>query len=223
MRIKSKASFKSGLVTGIMACAFFVSSAAVAQTCDPQVMDAMQAKAKARVAYDVATTEEIIKKPDSVLAMTCFNQAAGVSAADSGAIFSGDFTSELTPIIEPALSEMLQNFNGSIGVDMGVMNMGTLSNMTGSFNCPNMQDVWDTVTTIGINGQVPQITFDNLMTGTAPAGAGPVFNQNWTAELPTFTALNAQVTALPTPVIPNFSGANTLCDVLTLAGAATCP
>lgn len=87
-----------------VSCITFSSAQAqLAEGCNPLVMDAMKAKAQALVAYDVAVISQFISQPDSVLAMSCFNQAANISAKEGGAIFSGDFTVQLTPLITPAL------------------------------------------------------------------------------------------------------------------------
>ncbi|MFH1157967.1 MAG: hypothetical protein V1721_03670 [Pseudomonadota bacterium] len=87
-----------------MGCLTFSSAQAqVVEGCNPLVMTAMKAKAQAQVAYDVAVISQLISQPDSVLAMSCFNQAANISAKTGGSIFSGDFTVQLTPIITPAL------------------------------------------------------------------------------------------------------------------------
>lgn len=92
------------LLVALISCITFSSAQAqLVEGCNPLVMDAMKAKAQAQVAYDVAVISQLISQPDSVLAMTCFNQAASISAVDGGAIFSGDFTIQLTPLITPAL------------------------------------------------------------------------------------------------------------------------
>ncbi|MCK5659116.1 MAG: hypothetical protein KAH96_04495, partial [Alphaproteobacteria bacterium] len=68
---------------------FSNAQAQLVEGCNPLVMDAMKAKAQAQVAYDVAVISQLISQPDSVLAMSCFNQAANISAKEGGAIFSG--------------------------------------------------------------------------------------------------------------------------------------
>ena len=84
--------------------------------CNPLVMDAMKAKAQAQVAYDVAVISQLISQPDSVLAMSCFNQAANISAKEGGAIFSGDFTLQLEPLITPALQSWYGSGNTCVFV-----------------------------------------------------------------------------------------------------------
>jgi hypothetical protein len=208
-------------------CAVVISHAALAAPiagCDPVVMKALEAKAQAKVAADVATTDEIIKKPDSVLAMTCFNQAAGVSAQKGGQIFSGDFTTSLTPIISDALQNFYPNFNGSLA---GTSPLYSQTALSPAFNCTGMQDVWTEVATAGVPQTVGYSTFDDLRAGTPPAGAGTDFLASWNAaknNQQVFSNLNSAVAALPVPTVPNFSAATGSCDVLMTAGIVTaCP
>ncbi len=196
--------------------------AAPASGCDPNVLKAMQAKAQAQVAYDVAVTEEIVNKPDSVLAMTCFNQAAGVSAADGGAIFSGDFTAGLTPVVGDALSDLYNYFGDSLGMDSGSVDY-TATALGGPYNCDEMDQLWTAVEGQGINTSVPFATFNDLVTGTSPAGAGTDFAANWTSSSGEFTALNTAMSALPTLMVPSFAASNTSCDVLVTAGVIPGP
>jgi len=204
-------------VTGI-ACfgtpAFAASSTNIAAGCNAQVWSALTAKAAAQVAYDTAITREMINKPYSVLTLTCFDQAAGVSAAMGGAIFSGDFSAQL----------------------------GTIMPVTAPpYNCtgPNtIGALWNTIATSGIDNGAPYATFNDLMSATQPpAGGGQEFNAGWSAAntpsantqavLGANSALATAVAALPGP--PNtpldFSNAKSSCDVLKQAGIfqGTCP
>lgn len=192
--------------------------------CDPKVLAALEAKAQAKVAADVATTDEIIKKPDSVLAMTCFNQAAGVSAVKGGTIFSGDFTNSLTPIVSDALLNFYPNFNDSLG---GTDPIYSKTALESNFNCTGMQDVWKKVATAGVPQTVGYSTFDDLRSGTPPAGAGNDFLASWNAaknNQQVFSKLDSAVAALPVPSVPNYSGATSSCEVLRTAHiVTTCP
>lgn len=186
------------------ACVAFISTGAMAQVmtgCDPLVMAALNAKAQAQVAYDVAVIREIVDKPDSVLDLTCFDQAAGVSAKKGGAIFSGDFTTDLSTVMP---------------VTGG-----------GNFNCTAMADLWQKISDEGINNEVPYATFDNLMSGNIPGGAGPDYTLGWDAAKAAnmFNNLNAAVAALPPPTVVDFSSAKSSCEVLTIAGiySGSCP
>ena len=169
--------------------------------CSQAVMNAMNARAQAEMAYDIAVTNQMLAKPDSVLAMTCFSNAAGVSAANGGAIFSGDFTSQLNTVVTTAAPP---------------------------YNCTYMQNLWNnTISTIGINTAVPYATFADLMSGTPPAGAGANYTANWNAAGTSgiFTGLATAVNALPVPTAQNFSGATSACLVLRTAGVylGACP
>lgn len=221
---RSRYLFAAAAAVGFVIAAAAPSLAAPATGCDPKVLDAMQKKAQARVAYDIAVTEEIVDKPDSVLAMTCFNQAAGVSADKGGSIFSGDFTAELTPIVGDALTEMYTLFDDSVGDDSGVVDY-TATALTNVYNCNEMDDLWTEVETEGVQAGVPYVTFDELVSGAAPGGAGTDFTANWGSSGGVFGDLNAAVTALPTPSVPSFVGDETSCDVLVTAGiiAGPCP
>ena len=163
--------------------------------CSATVWNALTAKAEAQVAYDVAVTRQMINKPDSVLTLTCFDQAAGVSATNGGQIFSG-------------------NFAGPLGTIMPVSPGGV-------YNCPAIGDLWNTIITGGINTGAPYATFDDLLNGTAPPGAGQDFAVGWNAaqRAGIFNNLKTAVAALPQPPqVLDFSGAKSSCDVLKTAG-----
>ena len=163
--------------------------------CSATVWNALTAKAEAQVAYDVAVTRQMINKPDSVLTLTCFDKAAGVSATNGGAIFSG-------------------NFAGPLGTIMPVDGSGV-------YNCPAIGDLWNTIITGGINTGAPYATFDDLLNGRAPPGAGQDFAAGWNAAQTAgiFNNLKTAVAALPQPPqVLDFSGAKSSCDVLKTAG-----
>lgn len=212
-----------------VACFVFISNGAVQAApvagCNPKVLDAMQKKAQAQVGLDIANTEQIINKPDSVLAVTCFNKAAGTSAAKGGAIFSGDFTSGLTPIITDALNAFFKQFGDSEGQDSGVVDYAATA-LTNAADCDGVSKLWDQIKQEGVKSGVPWATFADLLNGTLPAGAGPTFAKNWSTETSdnVFSDLKAAFTALPVPAIPSFAGVKTGCDALIAAGVlASCP
>lgn len=183
-------------------CLALFSGAAGAQVvgCNPAVMNAMNARAQAQMAYDIAVTNEMIDKPDSVLDLTCFSNAAGVSAAVGGSIFSGDFTAGLNPVVATSPPP---------------------------FNCTAMNDLWTAISTEGVNTSVPYATFDHLMTGTIPLGAGADYTTSWgtAAAAGIFSGLGTAVAALPAPRVLDFSAARSSCEVLVIAGigAGPCP
>lgn len=197
--------------------------AAPVEGCDPKVMAAMEAKAKARVAYDVAVTEQLTDKPDSVLALTCFHQAAGVSAKKGGEIFSGDFTDDLKPIIEPALADTYKNFEGAAGYDSGKVDYKSTT-LSDTFDCPQMDNLWKYTLSEPTETDIPYPSFSDLANGTKPAGGGEDFNKSWEASQADFAALKAADAALEKPQIPDFSGAKSSCEVMAIAGiSGACP
>lgn len=165
-----------------------ISTAAHAQAvegCNPRVLDAMQQKAQAKVVYDVAVAEQITDKPDSVLNMSCFNQAAS-AAASVGAMFSGDFTTDLAPVIVPALTSLYRNFNDADGNDAGIIsyvanNVLDVSTGMGNYNCDAMQQLWTRAEQRGVNNQTPFMTFADLVGAVVPGGAGDDFVRNMNA------------------------------------------
>lgn len=175
-----------------------VAQAAV-EGCNPVVIDAMQKKAQAQVAYDTAVVEEIIDKPDSVLATTCFNQAAGVSANSGGSIFSGDFTAQLIPLIETGLIAFFDDYADAAGEESTVVDYAATA-LINAYSCNEMEDLWTFIEDEGIQMGTPFITFDELLSGTLGGGAGGDFINTWNAAAAVqniFSDLNAAVVALP--------------------------
>ena len=176
--------------------------------CNQDVWNALVAKSNAQVAYDAAVTREMINKPDSVLTLTCFDQAAGISAKTGGNIFSGDFTPDLQNIMR-------------VTYPAG-----------GNYACAGIGDLWNKIVTTGVDNTAPYATFDDLMTGNYPAGtvtnlAIPNdFRAGWDAAntANVFSGLQTAVNnAVPqiNPPVNYFNGPNpakSSCDVLIKAG-----
>ncbi len=191
-----------GLFLSFLALGVAPAAAQVAG-CNPAVLNAMNARAQAQMAYDIAVTNEMIDKPDSVLTLTCFNRAAGVSAAalpaypGGGNIFSGDFTAGLNPVVPTSAPP---------------------------FACTEMALLWAAISTEGVNTAVPYATFTDLLNGNTaiPAGAGVDYTASWTSARPApaavFTNLTTAVAALPAPVTFDFTPAQSSCQVLVIAG-----
>jgi hypothetical protein len=142
-----------------------------------------------------------------------------------GAIFSGDFTSALTPIITDALNAFYKQFGDSEGNDSGAVDY-TATGLTNDPKCDGVGKLWDQIKTEGVKSGVPWPTFTDLLNGTLPAGAGATFAKNMDTEKSdnVFADLKAAFTALPKAVIPSFAGAKTGCDVLKAAGIlSSCP
>jgi len=216
-------------------CVVFFSTAAQAQIegCDPAVLEAHQAKGQAQVAYDIAVTEQIMVKPDSVLALTCFNRSAGVSAQRGGELFSGSFIGNTSFI--SLIGDMLQAFFAQFIDAEAFENPGTAvlyntgaTTLQDNEECTGVEDMWTRVKEKGVAGGVPIITFMDLLNGIIPSGAGPRFIQNFdTANADNiFTNLQNAMTAVDAlrPIVPSFAGANRLCDVLNAMGhSIPCP
>lgn len=119
--------FRTVLSTGFAVfCIAGLSHMAMAQSstvpagCDPKLMKLQQTRAAAKVCADIAMTEQMTDKPDSVLATSCFAKSAAVSAKEGGKIFSdkdsqNGFKDKLKDIIDPFLKKWL----GTSGSDGG--------------------------------------------------------------------------------------------------------
>ncbi|MEZ0224450.1 MAG: hypothetical protein ACAH83_07855 [Alphaproteobacteria bacterium] len=136
----------------------------VVEGCDQRVLDAAQAKARSLVIYDWAMAEETIDKPDSQLALTCFNNIAGVAANEGGTIFSGPLTGHwwatgvtypydvsnppvwtsdtyYTTDIEDALNGFYDEFTDAMGNDGGTVDY-TQTTITDTAACSEEQNLW---------------------------------------------------------------------------------
>jgi hypothetical protein len=132
--------------------------------CDQRVLDAAQEKARSLVVYDKAVSDEEIDKPDSQLALDCFNNIAGIDEKEGGSLFSGDlnghwwssgytypynkstpptWTSDTyyTDDIEDALNGFYDDFADAEGNDGGTVDY-TQTTVTDSPNCTEEQDLW---------------------------------------------------------------------------------
>lgn len=218
----------TGLFTVALVALMTVATGAFAQPvpgCNPQVLDAMQKKAQAKVAVDVNNTETIIDKPDSVLAMTCFHKSAGTTAALGGAIFSGDFTTGLKPIIEDALQAFYDDFQDGAGFEAATVDYSALT-LTNDQTCDDVKNLWSTVKDKGVQAGLPMATLGNLISGIMPTGADPAeFTDNWQQEVADgiFTDLQAAITALPIPAVPSFGTNKSSCQILISAGVLPGP
>ena len=248
--MKNKSSLRYTLFPALALCLALSAGTAFADAidaggttpgCDSKVLTAMQDKANARVAYDVASTEQVIDKPDSILAMTCFNNSAGEAALKLGSMFSGDFTAPLAKIVPDSLTAFYDDFDGADGkvtnkVDYTQTTLGT--SMTG---CNYMQDLWTQVKSEGIQPDVPYPRFSDLAnTGSMPTGAATApastsnFYKDWNASDSTdndFGKVNADIAALPkaatpTTFVPDPVNTDDVCATMGKAGItvpAPCP
>ena len=221
--------------------AFSISLAAQAATTgyDPKVMDALKAKAQAEVAYDVAL-QGLITKPNSVLALTCFNKAASVAAKEAGAIFSGDFSDDLSHVISDSLVAFYDDFAGALGSGSGEpleqIYAQTALDAT-DYDCDAMSKLWDFVKDKGVDAGIPAATMDDLrgLTTTISSGTNvnPNFQTEWNASggngQNIFQALDTALNDLDLPpqIPTGLNNANNTCQVLVSVGVlpntTTCP
>ncbi len=233
-------------IAAFIAIALFMAQGGVAnaQQCEPKIMEAVQATQQAKTAVDVGITQQIVRKPDSALAMTCFDQAARVAAQRGGNVFSGEFwTTGLDSAVQGQMSSILRNFDGSIlQQDPSFSGLFTAAATSlggaGNFNCNLMRDLWGRVEDMSLNSLVPTSTMDDLvqaaynssLSGTTimPPGVTAVseLGQSLQRTYPLLNTVRNKILALPRATIPNYGGANTINCVLRRAGIPTagpCP
>ncbi len=85
--------------------------------CDEKVMKVLKARAKVKTIVDEAAIDEVMTKPDSVLAITCFGKAAKASSKGAGKIFSGNFFNQLKGVLKAGLKTHYKNFTIEEGGD----------------------------------------------------------------------------------------------------------
>jgi len=216
--------------------------AAPVKGCNQTVLTAMEAKAQARVAYDVASTEQVLDKPDSVLFMTCFNNSAGNSALNIGSIFSDDYTVGIDRIVPDSLTAFNNDWAEAAGNDLGSVDYTQTALGTGITTCSSITDLWQEISDEGIQKNIPYVTYQELKTNAVPTGAlttgalddDPAnatnlnFQENWeqAATDGVFSDLTNATAAgvLPTVTIPAYAATTTSCSVIIAAGiAGACP
>ena len=233
-------------IAGFAAIALFMAleGTANAQQCEPKIMEAVQATQQAKTAVDVGITQQIVRKPDSALAMTCFDKAAKVAAQRGGNVFSGEFwTTGLDSAVQGEMSEILRNFNGSLLQQnpsfSGLFTAAATSlGGPGTFSCDLMRDLWSSVEGASLNSLVPTSTMDDLVTAAYNSSIGPgivmppgvtaasELGQSLQRTYPLLNTVRNKILALPRATIPNYGGANTINCVLRRAGVPTagpCP
>lgn len=210
-------------------------NAAAAPGCNPNVLEAGNRMREARVAAARAEIVEAIPQPPSVLQQTCFNQATGVAAQQGGNIFSGDFTSDIQPIVGSALTSLYGNFEGAIssmfgsevggaiGDILGGAFGGGSSNMQANYDCTGIDDTWQAMVNRGVAGGV-SLTFADMLSGNAPSGAGENFLRSWNASNSNGVFSNARsaINALPRPQVQSYNNTGGLCDTLEAVGLRGC-
>jgi hypothetical protein len=216
--------------------------AAPVKGCNQTVLTAMEKKAQARVAYDVASTEQVLDKPDSVLFMTCFNNSAGNSALNIGSIFSDDYTVGIDRIVPDSLTAFNNDWAEAAGNDSGVVDYTQTALGTSITACDEMPELWDEISNEGIQKNIPYITYSELKANAVPTGAlttgtmdddpnnAPNLNfvENWqqSATDNVFADLQAATApgVLPTVTIPSYAATTSACSVVMAATiAGSCP
>lgn len=220
---------RNGLFSfALVAAMTLAGTAAYAQPvpgCNPTVLDAMQKKAQAKVAVDVAQTETVIDKPDSVLAMTCFNNSAGTTAVRGGSIFSGDFTAGLRPIIEDALQAFYDDFQDGAGFEAATIDYTAMA-ISDTQACDEVKNLWSTIKDQGVKAGLPMATLNNIINGIIPTGGDPAeYTDNWQQSITDgiFSDLQTAIGALPVPAVPSFTAGQNSCQILIAAGVIPGP
>lgn len=203
---------------------------------NPTCLEAARAVSTARAAALRAAIDERTPQPPSVMQTTCFNEAAGVAATQGGNVFSGDFMSDIQPIVGSALGSMYKNFDSSIasffsdllggssvadaiGSILGALAGGAFgadaSTLKSEYDCTGMREIWDSVLSRGAKPMaMPDLK--SLVNGTAPSGAGEAFMESFNASKGKGVFSNAKraLDALPKAQVPSYTGQETLCEVL---------
>lgn len=213
----------------------------------PPCLEAARAAATARAAVLRAAIDERTPQPPSVMQTTCFNEAAGVAATQGGNVFSGDFMSDIEPIVGSALGSFYSNFDSSIasffsdilgggsaadaaggiiGGIIGALTGGAFgadaATLRAPYDCEGMSDIWDAVLARGAKPvAIPDLRA--LVNGTAPSGGGENFMKSFNASKQKGVFGNAKTAldALPRAQVPSFNGREGLCEVLSTIGGAS--
>ena len=138
-------------------------------TCDPAYMESLEARAWLEAQREITQNQNLIAKPDSVLAYSCFDEFAGLLATKEDDLFSR--STALGTAIDSSIRDIFidddllytgftnhlrRNFNGewrapNDGVQMtlrgGRGDQAAMTSMTlrnSSYNCDVMQRVWKT-------------------------------------------------------------------------------
>lgn len=223
------------LGVGLLSQSVTAQAAATTTGCDPKVMEALKAKAQAEVAYDVAL-QGLITKPNSVLALTCFNKAASVAAKEAGAIFSGDFNDDLSHVISDALVSFYDDFQGALGSAAGepLENIYSETALNApDYDCDAMSKLWDFVKDKGVDAGIPTATMNDLrgLTAPDPATTNDAFETEWNASgaggQNIFQTLNTTLNNLnlPPQVPTGLNNQQDACNVIKAAidPSMTCP
>lgn len=209
---------------------FLLSAPASAQEntgCNPAVRDALNKKAQASVALDVAQTDQTVVKPDSSLALACGNRSAGGSAERAANFFSGSFLANpsFQNVIETMLVGMLGQFADAEGLESGVVDYA-MTTVEDNPACDGISNLWTRLIEKAIAPGIAFLSLADMIAGNIPGGSGPKFSESLqqAADDGIFANLEAAIQQLPRAGIPDFSAATNSCEVLAAAGVTiACP
>lgn len=131
--------------------------ASVAPTsCDPEYMDALEARAYMEAQREISQNKNLIYKPDSVLDYTCFDDFLGHLARDANNMFSEvgccgsaglgstSLDAALTSVVSSAMLTYLSNNFSNTFLDGRTPIVGSRGGAGGrDYACDKMQQVWD--------------------------------------------------------------------------------
>jgi hypothetical protein len=214
--------------------------------CDPKVIKAQKARAQAKDCADKAIRDEINDQPSGVGNSTCFNKSASTGIKEGCKIFGNtddpdSCINDLKDIIEPALENFRKQFPDSAGSKnpntADYYNADSAKLTDGSdASCDAMDKEWKDGEDKGINKKVPTaFTDEELQSDTPPkcddgAGnqteCGDDFKKAWkacaegTSDKPQhlFKDYKDAMAALHPPSVPDFTGADSSCEVMHKAG-----
>lgn len=163
--IRATAVLFLGITAGVPAYAQAVynttdSSSQIADTpCDDEYMKSLESRAWLEAQREITQNQNLIYKPDSVLAYTCFDKFANVTAnMQSWKGFSetdrwGNVITPLTTAVDEALQPLVgsallsylnANFNNAYLSGRGPSSYKSSSISGGSYSCSEMNSVWQT-------------------------------------------------------------------------------
>lgn len=180
---------KSGIRLALFICAGVLSLAATSHAqptspCDPEYMDALEARAWLEAQREIAQNKNFIFKPDSVLEYTCFagfldeaasnfNPSRQFSETDRWLGHPDGFSYETTDIaltqvvLQPVIDYLTNNFNSDGDMGAYLNNRRLIEYLpppaiTGAdYTCNQMQQVWLAARCMNFN-EAPENAFDGF-------------------------------------------------------------
>lgn len=145
----------SALTITILTVASGAVFAAAAPTtpCDPEFMDALEARAWMEAQREIAQNQNLIVKPDSVLEYVCFDKildalGSNASFSDGGSVAQGSTAGSLSGLVGQAAGTYVQsNFGhswlGGRAAGASTLDAGPYTVQSGgTYACNNMATVW---------------------------------------------------------------------------------